>query len=81
MNYQTQKFLRQLGVVLVIAAVLMILPRMLVASIMGLFSLAVTIIMVLILYRILGPILGPIYRDYRRRHGPKRRQNWYSDRR
>jgi hypothetical protein len=80
MNYQRQKFLRQLGVVLAIAALLTALPRMLVASIMGLFSLVVTVVMIYALYRIFGPILRPIYWDYRRRYGPKPR-NWYSDRR
>lgn len=77
MNRQTTKFLKQLAIIFLAAAVLMILPRFLVASLMGLINLAVLIATIWIFYR----IFGPIYRDWRRRNGPKPPQNRYSDRR
>ena len=87
MDYKTRKLLKQIGIIFLAAAALMVLPRVLVASVMGFIQMAISIAMIWILYRVLAPILGPIYRDYRRRHGrrpPKGRrppQNWYSDRR
>lgn len=74
---QTAKFLKQLGIVFIVAAVLMMLPRLLVDSMMSLISLAVFIATIFILYR----IFGPMYRDWRRQNRMKRPQNYYSDRR
>jgi hypothetical protein len=76
-NRQTTKFLKQLGIIFLAAAVLMILPRFLVGSIFRLINLAVLIATIWIFYR----IFGPIYRDWRRRKGPRPPQNYYSGRR
>lgn len=85
-DYQTRKLLKQIGIIFLAAALLTVLPRVLVASVMGFIQTAISIIMIWILYKILAPILGPIYRDYRRRHNRRppdgrRPPNWYSDRR
>lgn len=77
MDRQTTKFLKQLGIIFLAAAVLMILPRFLVSSLMSLINLAVFIATIWIFYR----VFGPIYRNWRRRRGPRPPQNYYSDRR
>ena len=87
MKYETRKFLKAIGIVFLAAAVMMILPRVLVASVMGLIQLAVTVATVWILYRILAPIYHKYRpRSYRPRPRPRRPdgdwpQNRYSDRR
>lgn len=77
MNYQTRKLLRQLGVILIAAAVMAVLPRLLIASFTSAISLAVLIATIWMFYR----IFSPISRDLRRRYGKKRPQSYYSDRR
>jgi len=77
MDRQTTKFLKQLGIIFLAAAALMVLPRFLVSSLMSLINLAVLIATIWIFYR----VFGPIYRNWRRRQGPRPPQNYYSDRR
>ena len=87
MNYRTRNLLKQIGIIFLAAAIVTVLPGLLVASVFSIINLVITVAMIWILYRILGPILIPIYHDYRRRYGRKRPPpgrrppNWYSDRR
>ena len=86
MNYKNKKLIKQIGIIFLAAAVMMVLPSVLVSSVMNILQLAITIAMLWMLYRILMPIIGPIYRDYRYRSrrssgGDRRPPNWYSDRR
>lgn len=82
MDYRTTRLLKQLGIIFLAAAVLTMLPRLLVASVFSLISLLITVAMIWILYQAFGPIV----RDYLRRRqwpprGPRPPQNRWSDRR
>lgn len=85
MNHQTKKWLRQLGVVFLIAAVMTVLPRVLVSSVMMLIRTAIMIGMIYILFRVFGPIINNYLarQGYRGPRKPRRRrsQNYFSDRR
>lgn len=78
MKYQRKKFLKQLGVVVLIAVLLKLLPGFLVFSIMSLINLAITIALVWILYRLATTIYKTYNQNYYHKHRPPR---YWSDRR
>lgn len=74
MNYATKKWLRQIGIIFLIAAVVTALPRIIAASFMLVTRLAMTIAMIWILYKFLKPIVIPyVQRNLPNAKWPKQR--------
>lgn len=78
MKYERKKFLKQLGIVVLIAVALKLLPGIIVYPLIGLINLVITVATLWILYR----IITFIYNSYSDKYKYKRRPpRYWSDRR
>lgn len=76
MSYATKKWLRQIGVIFLIAAVFTVLPRVFAMGFFFLTRLVMTVAMFWILYKVLWPIIrNYINQRYPRGVAPRRKSH------